>query len=95
MDNTGCRILDVTAYPKNKTWEWDSWYDTGSRIDIDCLNWSNRKLLKYLRDNAGILSDYSKGKVFIEDDQYNLVICDKNNRGLYTLLNTGIYYEFL
>lgn len=80
MDNTECRILSIDAWREDQSWTWNNWFSTGQTISIDCLNWSHRKLLKYLRDDAGILSDYSKGKVSIDDDQYNLVICDKNNR---------------
>lgn len=80
MNKTECKILSIDAWRYgDKGWAWNNWFDTGQTIDIDCLNWSSRKLLKYLRDDVGILSDCSKGEIWIDDDQYNLVICDRSN----------------
>lgn len=39
---------------------------------------SPRKLFAWMRAN-GYLSDASKGNVVLEDDQFNVVICDRRN----------------
>ena len=71
------RILSIDAW-RNECggWDWNAWYKVG---EIDAIPDTNRKILSALRE-AGYLSDYSKGRVAVEDDGYNLVIMDKGTR---------------
>ena len=80
-------ILSIDAWRENNSWNWNNWFLIGtiSEDEFTEISKSNRKLLKYMRDE-GYLSDQSKGKISIEDDQYNIVFCDKvNGRPLYAI----------
>lgn len=70
------KILSIDAWRYDDGWTWNNWFHVGSIDATDCDN--TRKLLKKLRDE-GFLSDYSKGKVVVSDDQFNLVISDRYN----------------
>jgi len=73
------RVLSIDAWREPEGgWTWNQWYNAGTIPDT-CLNWSNRKLFKWFRDE-GKLSSFSTGKIALEDDQYNLVIVNKNTR---------------
>lgn len=73
------RILSIDAWADGEGgWQWNQWYNVGE-ISGECLTWSNRKLLRYFRDEGYIKFD-TNGKVTIEDDQYNLVVMERSNR---------------
>jgi len=74
------KILSIDAWKTEGGWTWNNWYAHGviTKADFEKLD-SNRKVLSWLREE-GYLSEYSKGRVAIEDDQYNLVIVDKNTK---------------
>ena len=73
-------ILSIDAWRNYSSWEWNNWFKVvtfdleadGSLLD------SPRKLFRWLRVN-GYLSVSSKGNVMVDDDQYNVVICDRRN----------------
>ena len=67
-------VLSIDAWRDNEGWSWNQWFDAGT-IELDNLN--NRHVLAAMREQ-GYLADNSKGKVSIDDDQYNLVICSRN-----------------
>ena len=71
------RILSIDAWRDNDGWTWNNWFNVGTFEAPESTLDSPRKLLAYMRE-AGYLSDASKGRVSIEDDQYNVVICDRN-----------------
>lgn len=72
------KVLSIDSWKNSEnSWYWNAWYNAGT-IELLSLD-DNRDVLRRMRD-AGFLSEYSKGKIFIDDDQYNLVICNKNNR---------------
>ena len=54
-------------------------YKVGSidLVTLESLD-SNRKILAYMR-REGYLSNASAGRVTCDDDQYNIVICEKGN----------------
>ena len=71
-------VLSIDAWADGLGgWEWNQWFNAGS-VDLDNLD-NTRQILAAMREQ-GFLSDESKGKVSIEDDQYNLVICDRNTQ---------------
>lgn len=69
------RILSIDAWagPEKQSWEWNNWHCVGN-FPESLINESNRKILKYFRDELGMLNENSAGRVSIEDDGYNLVI---------------------
>ena len=72
------KILSIDAWRDGSSWTWNNWYTVGE-LDTKAVNIdNNRALLKYMRAE-GYLTEASKGKVYIDDDQYNLVICERSN----------------
>jgi hypothetical protein len=69
------RILSIDAWRDGSDWTWNNWFHVD---DIDDIPPTNRRILKLLRE-IGLLSEYSKGRVYIEDDQYNIVVRQKSN----------------
>lgn len=55
-------------------WTWNQWFAVGKQELPDRV--TTRQLLKHARD-AGYLTDYPKGRVKVDDDGYNLTICDR------------------
>ena len=74
-------VLSISSVKYQYFWDWDNWFKV-AEIPLDKYNQlkSNRGVLKYLRDELGLLSDFSKGKVSVQDDQHNLVIVNKNTK---------------
>ena len=56
-------------------------------VGID-LDWSTRKILRALRAE-GLLSEYSKGRVYIHDDGYSLAILDKATDDEFLFISYG------
>lgn len=89
MGNTtvyNCSLIQVDAWKECDGWQWNNIFKLESGImiseDSDILK-SSRKLLKYFRDNLGVLSVYSKGRVSIDwnndiIDGVLLTVCNKN-----------------
>lgn len=72
-------ILSIDAWRNTEgDWGWNAWYKRG-QFPADGIDWSTRKILAWFRDE-GFLSDYSKGRLAVDDDQYNLVIVDRRTR---------------
>jgi len=69
------RVLSIDAWREfDGSWQWNAWYNVGAlpKEKADILD-SSRKLLRWFRDE-GFLTEESKGKIAIIDDQYNVVI---------------------
>ena len=87
------KILSIDAWGNKKDgYEWNEWYTIGeiSKEDFEKLD-SNRKLLKFMR-KEGFLSEQSKGKVIIEDDDYNIVFKSKASDKPYFAIEYGPEY---
>jgi hypothetical protein len=80
-------ILSIDAWRESEGgWTWNDAHKLAVTIPADCVNWSNRKLLAYLRNDAGILSDKSAGRISIERDDRYITINEKaNGRPLYAI----------
>ena len=77
--NKEVSVLSIDAWRNaDEGWYWNSWYKVGA-VPLAVCDLTPRKLLRYMRD-AGYLSKASAGRVSIDDDGYNVVICDKANR---------------
>ena len=72
-------ILSIDAWAEPGGWTWNNWFKIGtiSKEDFEKLK-TTRKVLKYMRDE-GYLTDNSIGKCTVEDDQYNIVVCERSN----------------
>jgi len=73
------KILSIDAWREPEGgWNWNQWYTVGNIDKSDFENLKTaRATIKWFRE-SGFISDYSKGRVAIDDDGYNVVVCDKN-----------------
>jgi hypothetical protein len=72
------RVLSIDGWRDNEGWTWNQWFEVGTldKEEFETLT-TNRKVLKWFRDN-NYLSNFSKGKMSIDDDGYNLVVQNKD-----------------
>lgn len=82
------KVLSIDAWRDGSSWFWNNWFHVES---IPIKEYSTRQLLKLLREK-GLLSESSKGKVSIEDDQYNFVIMAKGTRKPLFAVEYGSHY---
>ena len=67
------KVLSIDAWGNCEDgYEWNNWFDVGS-IEID-INSSESEIMQAMFD-ADYITDSNGG--YVNDDQYNLVICDK------------------
>lgn len=83
--NKELNILSVDALHDGQGWSWNAWYKIGTidKQTFESLD-TTRKLLKWMRQE-GYLSDYSKGRVVVEDDQYNICFQEWNGRTVFAI----------
>jgi len=75
------KVLSVDAWAEpGGGWSWNEWHHVGniSKEEFESLT-DNRKIIAWFREE-GFLGDGSRGKVAVDDDQYNIVIVKKSNR---------------
>jgi len=75
------KILSIDAWrDRHGYWTWNQWFDAGSidKQTFESLK-TNRQIIAWFREN-GFITAASAGKVCIDDDQHNIVICQKSNR---------------
>lgn len=72
-------ILSIDAWHDGEGWTWNQWWKVGE-IDLATLATltNNRKILRYMRAE-GYLSADSAGLCAVNNNQYNLVICERSN----------------
>lgn len=73
-------ILSIDAWrTPDGGWTWNQWYSVGSidQATFDTLT-TTRSILRWMR-NQGLLNAHSAGRVELDDDGYNLVICDRRD----------------
>lgn len=68
-------VLSIDAWRDGDGWSWNSWATVGT-FPVAWLALSTRRLLKVMREE-GYLTNGSKGRVYVRDDQYNLVITER------------------
>lgn len=81
------RILSIDAWREDFGWTWNNWF-TVDEISLETFQSldTNRKVISFLRNELNLLSESSKGRVRIVDDNYNLMIEDRSNgRPLYAI----------
>lgn len=77
-DEKTVQLLSVDAIRDGEGWTWNNWFKL-ARVPASLLDAKPRVLFRELR-KLDVLSEESKGKLCIEDDQYNIVIMRKNTR---------------
>ena len=91
-EETELQILSIDAWRYDNSWSWNFWSRSGTieKEDFEKLK-TNRDFINFFR-NEGYIGENSKGKVSIEDDGYNIVICERsNNRPLYAIEYGPVY----
>ncbi len=75
------RVLNVSAYKNDDWWEWSYWNEVAEMTKEQFLALKNdRQTIKFIRDELGLLSEHSKGRVkVLDEDGHNLIIADKAN----------------
>ena len=88
------QLLSIDAWrDPDGGWTWNQWFNVQDPVNLPD-NVTTRQLLKLCRDELGILSDWSKGRVLVDDDGTNLVICDRGTREpLFAFEYAGKYWE--
>jgi hypothetical protein len=77
MKNYDVLSIDAWAGDEESSWDWNSWHKVGS-IEID-INGEESRIIEAMI-YEGYISGKARGKVELEDDQYNLVIVNKETR---------------
>lgn len=82
------KILSIDAWAgyEPKTWDWNNWYTVGeiSKEEFESLQ-TDKDYRLWFKHN-GYTTTADKEKVSIEDDQYNIVVCDaKTLRPLFAI----------
>jgi hypothetical protein len=69
-------ILSIDAWKDVEgRWTWNSWYNVGETVVLPI--WAtNRQIIKAIRD-LGFLRSDSNGKIIVDDDGYNYILCDR------------------
>jgi hypothetical protein len=78
MNKDELQILRVDCLHDGNDWSWNNWWKIGaiSKDDFEKLD-TNRKLLKYMRDND-YLNQSSIRRIKVYDDQYNVCFQDRS-----------------
>ena len=72
------RVLSIDAWRDPKCgWFWNNWFHVDD-VPAELVDMSPRRLLRAMRER-GYLSNYSKGRMTVEDDGYNVVILRKSD----------------
>jgi len=81
------KILSVDAWAEPEGgWTWNNWFDIGSisKEEFETLKTDKEFRLWFKRN--GYTTTANKRKVSIDDDQYNVCLCDaKDGRPLYAI----------
>lgn len=87
------RILSIDAWNGPDGWSWNNWHEIGTvdKKDFEELK-TNRQILKWFRDE-GYLTEESKGKCSIDDDQHNIVIRQRSNAMPLLAIEYGPEYQ--
>lgn len=71
-------ILSIDAWNDSEcNWSWNAWHKVGTinKADFEALK-TARQQIAFFREE-GFIGEGSQGKVTIDDDEYNLILCVK------------------
>lgn len=79
------KVLSIDAWKECGSYTWNNWFNVGeiSKEEFEKLT-TDRQLIKWFRDN-GYITANSAGKVMINDDQYNICLCDRTGKPLFAI----------
>lgn len=82
------KILSIDAWAGDEegNWDWNNWFDVGDITKEEFEKLKTDKDFRLWFKNAGYTTTANKRKVFIDDDYYNIVLCDaRDSRPLYAI----------
>lgn len=83
-DEQKVSILSIDAWGNaDDGFEWNAWYKIGE-CDPEVASRKPAEIVEYLI-GENILSDMARTLATVEDDQYNMVICDADGRPCYAI----------
>lgn len=72
------KVLSIDAWGnKQEGYQWNNWFNVGeiNKADFEALK-TDKAIATWFKDNGFTTSDDMR-QITIEDDQYNVVICEK------------------
>jgi len=81
------KILSIDAWAEPEGgWNWNQWYHVGDISNEEFESLKTDKDFRLWFKRAGYTTTANKRKVGIEDDQYNICLCDRSDgRPLYAI----------
>jgi hypothetical protein len=82
------KILSIDAWAgyEPKTWDWNNWFKVGEISKEEFETLKTEKDYRFWFRNNGYTNTANKKKVTIDDDQYNIVVCNaKTLRPLFAI----------
>ena len=77
-------ILSIDAWGNAEDgFEWNNWHKIGECVP-EIATHEPAQIIEYLI-GEGVLSDAARALATVEDDQYNMVICDEDGRPCYAI----------
>ena len=80
------KVLSIDAWAEGESWNWNNWFTVGeiSKEDFEKLKTDQDYASWFYAE--GYTTTESLIIVSVEDDQYNVVVCDaKNSRPLFAI----------
>lgn len=74
------RVLSIDAWGnKQDGYDWNNWHNVGtiSKLDFEALK-TDKQIAQWFMDN-GFTTTSDMRQITIEDDQHNIVICEKKS----------------
>lgn len=74
------KILSIEAWcNKQDGYEWNNWFNVGAinKADFEALK-TDKQIAQWFMDN-GYTTTSDMRQITIEDDQYNIVLCEKKS----------------
>lgn len=68
-------ILSIDAWANGEGWDWNAWYGVG-KVDVTVCDKPDADILAFMVEE-GYLKPKALECCYVDDDQYNKVICDK------------------
>ena len=81
------KVLSIDAWGnEDGTWEWNNWHTVGNITKDDFESLKTDKDYRHWLKRNGYINTTNARKCTIEDDQYNIVICDaKDMRPIFAI----------
>jgi hypothetical protein len=83
------KVLSIDAWGnQDDGFDWNNWFHVGdiSKEDFEavCRFGSDEEIVRWFVDQGYVIPK-AIGKATIQDDQYNIVLCDEDDRPLYAI----------